>query len=258
MKLVFLGTGTAGAKLKPEGTLPEGQRRCCAMRIDEDILVDVSIQSFDYAAKLGMDNSAVTDIFLSHTHRDHWNKEALMAYAAAAKTKINFWCHKESLARLALSEEEAALVDIHPVEVGDEWETAGMKVKALRANHLTPGGGQPLHYIFERDGKKLFYGCDGAWFCADTWEYLRANGNLDAMILEATVGDDAGNFRIGTHNTVPMLRLLLTAIKENHVLLEGGTLIADHIGGPIHSEKMVPLLDELGMIEAYDGLRIEI
>ena len=181
-----------------------------------------------------------------------------MAYAAAARTKLRFWCHRDSVARVGLTEEDLKLVELHPIEVGDRWETAGMTVTALRANHLTPGGGQPLHYIFERDGKKLFYGCDGAWFCTDTWEYMRVNGNLDAMILEATVGDDPGNFRIGTHNTVPMLRLLLTAIHENGVLKEGGTLIADHIGSAIHSDKMVPLLNELGMIEAYDGCSIEI
>lgn len=258
MKLCFLGTGTAGSKLMPEGTVPEGKRRCCSMWIDGDVVVDLSMQSFDYATKLGMDTAGITDIFLSHTHRDHYCKATLLAYAAAAKTKIHFWCHRDSLTRIGLTEEEAAMLNVHPIEVGDEWETAGMKVKALRANHLTPGGGQPLHYIFERNGQKLFYGCDGAWFCADTWEYMRANGELDIMILEATVGDYPGNFRIGTHNTVPMLRLMLAAIHENGILKEGGTLIADHIGGVIHDEKMAALLSELGMIEAYDGLTIEV
>lgn len=258
MKLCFLGTGTAGSKLMPEGTVPQGKRRCCSMWIDGDVVVDLSMQSFDYATKLGMDTSAITDIFLSHTHRDHYCKETLLAYAAAAKQKVRFWYHADSAARIGLNEEEAAMLELHPVEVGDSIETAGMRVVALRANHLTPGGGQPLHFIFERNGQRLFYGCDGGWFCADTWEYMRKNGNLDIMILEATVGDEPGNFRIGTHNTVPMLRLLLAAIAENAILREGGTLIADHIGGTIHSEKMLPLLEELGMIEAYDGLTIEI
>ncbi len=259
MKLCFLGTGTAGSKLMPEGTVPEGKRRCSSMFIDGDVVVDVAIQSFDFATKLGLDTSAVTDIFLSHTHRDHLSAEALMAYAAAAKTKINFWCHSGAVPSLRLTEEEKEQLNIHTVEPGESWETAGMRVTALAANHRAGvEEEQPLHFIFERDGKRLFYGCDGAWFLSKTWGYLMEHGGLDAMILEATVGEKPGNFRIGSHNTVPMLRLLLAAIHENGILKEGGTLIADHIGGPIHSADMVPLLDELGMIEAYDGLTVEI
>ena len=59
MKLCFLGTGTAGSKLMPEGTVPEGKRRCCSMWIDGDVVVDLSMQSFDFATKLGLDTSRV-------------------------------------------------------------------------------------------------------------------------------------------------------------------------------------------------------
>ena len=48
-----------------------------------------------------------------------------------------------------------------------------------------------LHYIFSREGKSFFYGCDGAWFLAQTWSVLQKQ-KLDVMILEATVGEYAG------------------------------------------------------------------
>lgn len=259
MKLCFLGTGTAGAKIKPEGTLSPGQRRCCAMLIDRDILVDVSMQSYDYARSLGIDTAAVTDIFLSHTHRDHLSAEALMSFVRGSDHRLRLWCHRGALPSLRLTEEERTLIDIHPVEVGDTWETAGMTVTALAANHIAGvEGEQPLHFIFEREGKRLFYGCDGGWFLARTWSHLMDHGGLDAMILEATVGEKPGNFRIGTHNTVPMLRLLLAAIHENGVLAEGGTLIADHIGSRLNDPEMTALLEALGMIEAYDGLTLTV
>lgn len=259
MKLLFLGTGTAGAKLLPEGTLAENQRRCSSLMIDDDVVVDLGLQSFDFATKLGADTSGITDIFISHTHRDHYMKEALLAYLNAVPRKLRIHCHRGAVVSLKLTEEEAARVEIHPLEAMETFEAAGMTVTALPANHLAGGPEeQPLHYIFHRNGQTLFYGCDGGWFRAETWEYMRREAiTYDAMILEATVGEDPGNFRIGTHNTVPMLRLLLAALEDNNMMREDTTMIASHIGGKMNKPETAEMFAGLGMIEAFDGLTVE-
>jgi len=259
MKLLFLGTGTAGAKLLPEGTLAENQRRCSSLIIDGEILVDLGLQSFDFATALGADRSRITDIFISHTHRDHYMKEALLSYVNAVPHKLRIHCHRGAVVGLKLTEEEAARVEVCPIEAMETWEVAGMTVTALPANHIAGGPEeQPLHYIFRRGGQTLFYGLDGGWFRAEAWEYMRrAEITYDAMILEATVGEDPGNFRIGTHNTVPMLRLLLAALRDNHMIREDTTMIASHIGGKMNKPETADMLAGLGMIEAYDGLAVE-
>ncbi len=260
MKLIFLGTGAAGSMNTPESEMQEGKRRCTSLLIDDNVVVDVALQSFDYATKLGAKTNRITDIFLSHTHEDHYKKEALLAYAAAADTKINFWCHKGAVPQLQLTEEEAELIHVCPVEIMEKWETAGMTVTALPANHLVEANyeEQPLHFIFEKDGKTLFYGCDGGWFQARTWEYMRKNAVFDAMILEATVGECPGNFRIGTHNTFPMLRLLLAALAENNMLKENVTLISSHMSKLGYDGNADRVREEMGIIVAYDGMTIEI
>ena len=57
-----------------------------------------------------------------------------------------------------------------------------------------------------------------------------------------------------------MLRLLITAMRENGVLPRDATLIADHIGVPPYDALKkgdYGLLTELGMIVAKDGLEVE-
>ncbi|MBO5221272.1 MAG: MBL fold metallo-hydrolase [Clostridia bacterium] len=264
MKLLFLGTGAAGSLKRTEAEMPEGSRRCASLRIDENVLVDVARQSFDYTVKLGKDPSSITDIFLSHAHGDHFCRDALMQYAAAAKEKIRFWCHKGAVEHLNLSEEDLQKIDLRPVEICDTWETAGMTVTALPANHLVGSftcAERPLHYIFEKDGKKLYYGCDGGWYTAIEWEYMRANKVVfDAVIMDATVGEDAGNFRIATHNNLAMIRLLTLALRQNEMLAENALLIATHFANSCYDKSRTKeeVFGELGMIPAFDGKELEI
>ncbi len=264
MKLLFLGTGAAGNAKRQEIEIPAGTRRCASLRIDEDVLVDVSRQSFDYLTKLGKDPSYITDIFLSHAHGDHFNREALMQFASAAKGKIRFWCHHGALEHLNFTEDELQMIELHPVEICDTWETAGMTVTALPANHLVGSftcAEKPLHYVFEKNGKRLYYGCDGGWYTAVEWEYLRANNVVfDAVIMDATVGEDAGNFRIATHNNLAMINLLTLALRQNGMLSENALLIATHFANSCYTKERThdEIFGEMGMIAASDGKEIDV
>ena len=261
MKLLFLGTGAAGAIKVPNAEIKPGQRRCSSMLLEGNALVDIALQSFDYATELGVNTSAVTDIFLSHTHGDHYCKATLIQYADAASHKLNFWCHETAVQYLNLTDEESEKINICTLENMQTVEAAGMKVTALPANHVAGPKEQPIHYIFEKNEQLLFYGCDGGWFRCETWQYLYRNRFvLTAMILDATVGDLPGNFRIGEHNTVPMLRLMLTALRENGILPPKATLIANHIGVPPYDmlkKNDYGRLTELGFIVTHDGMELE-
>ena len=133
-----------------------GKRRCTSLMIDDNVVVDLALQSFDYATKLEAGTEKITDIFLSHTHTDHYKKEVLLAYAAAADTKIKLWCHKGAVPQLQLSEEEAERIQVCPVEILEKWETAGMKVTALPANHLVEANlnEQPLILFLKKTERR--------------------------------------------------------------------------------------------------------
>ena len=259
MKLQFLGTGAAGSYKTPECEMKPGRRRCAAMLFDDNVLVDCSLQAYDYAVKLGRDPSAVTDIFLSHAHGDHLSLTALKSYNDAAKQPIRFWCHHTTAEWLKpLLGDDYPNILVCPVETREPWEAAGMTVTALPANHMVDNGKQqPVHFIFEKDGKKLYYATDGGWFRAEAWEYLRKDITFDGVIFDATDGDWAGSHRIGTHNGYPMLKLMLIAMRDNGMTREDTVIIADHFCmGP--DDPNLEIYREIGMIPAYDGFTIEI
>ena len=83
---------------------------------------------------------------------------------------------------------------------------------------------------------------------------------FDAVILDATVGEDAGNFRIATHNNLAMLNILTLALRQNSLLAENAILIANHIGGLLYNpeKSLAATFAELNMVVAEDGMVIEI
>ena len=262
MKLLFLGTGSAKCKKIPEGYTPEGARRCSSLLIDGTVQLDVPIHTYDFIDRRGIDPANVTDIFLTHSHGDHFWKETLLRYAKAGNRKLNFYCNTGAFPWLGLTEEEASLMNIVKVEPETTFEAAGMTVTALPSNHLAGEGEQTLHYVFEKDGKKLFYGLDGAWLRSEEWRYLyRIAKPIDCAVFDTTCGEMPNETRIGTHMTIPMLRLLATAFRENGVVAENGKLIASHIGPHIHAvpaEETERILADFGVIMAFDGFETEI
>ena len=264
MKLTFLGTGAADWPNKPSCEYTDAERRMTAHILDGHIMLDAGPQGFDHAEALGYDMSLITDVFVSHTHGDHFSEGDFEKFINAANGKINIWCEAGAAKNLRLTAELLSRVEVHIVPVFEPFAAAGYTVTAMPANHQVTGE-QPIHYVFEKDGKSLFYGLDGGWFMADTWEYMRkkwrTDNALDALVLDATVGDKDGDFRLGTHNSVPMLRLIVAALKENLMVKENTKIYASHLSRTLYDTDLVKVTEmfaEFGMILANDGLVAEI
>lgn len=260
MKLLFLGTGAADWLRVPDDT-PE-LRRTCAAILDGHILLDVGPHSFEQALRFGADPAAITDLILSHSHSDHFSRADLLAFADHSAAGLRVWCNEKATKAFHLNSEEllAHRITIHPLTTLKPTDIGGgIRLTGLPANHVIGETGETaLQYIIESADCRFFYGCDGGWLMAEAWGTMRGY-TFDAMVFDVTVGDLPGNYRIGTHNTIPMMRLLLEAFRENNVITPETKLIADHLSRTLHpgQAETEAIFAQMGMIAAYDGLSLE-
>lgn len=227
MKLHFLGTGAADWDIQnPRSDI--NYRRYSSLLIDGKLLVDPGPCIYEFASTFGYDSlfDDVSCVINTHRHYDHYNED--------------------TLARLGLP-----LLEIADNAYAD---TGDYRITAYPANHATAES--PQHFVIESktDGKKIFYGCDGAWLLYPVWTALKMQ-HFDAMILDCTIGDKAGDYRIFEHNSIPMVEIMCQTLapysERFYVSHMARTLHTDH-------ETLRRRLAPSGIIPAYDNMEVEI
>ena len=128
-----------------------------------------------------------------------------------------------------------------------------IKITGLLANHDPESA--PQHLLFEKNGKKFFYGCDGAWMMTKTFNYLM-DSRLDAMVLDATVGDYEGDYRMAEHNSIPMIRMMLPSLKAKDIITDKTKIYLSHIAPRLHKshDETVRIVKKDGLTVAFDGM----
>lgn len=260
-ELLFLGTGAADWPEIPDDSVKYDTnkkiRRRTTTLLNNRYLIDCSPFSFDYAEYLGVDTAGITDIFLTHSHIDHLYRDSLLKFAKNAKHKITFHCHKDAVERIPLENKELDLITVAPFEVFDEIVTDDFTVIPLYSNHTVENSPETtVHYVFKCGNKSFFYGCDGAWLLSKTWEYL-CKCKLDLVIFDGTVGDYEDDWRIATHNSIPMIRIMVKAMKAKGIIDDSSAIIINHLARTLHLgiEETEKLLAKDNMIAAYDSMR---
>ncbi len=231
-------------------------RRASCLLINGRILVDCGPHCLDAMRIAGVDAGAVTDLLLTHLHSDHFNPENV-------QTLANLRQKKSGTSLNVRVSEEAVLppltgVTVHRMKKFETYSlTDAIRVTGVDANH--DADFYPQHFVFEADGKKLMYATDGGWVRNSTYNYLR-NAALDALIIDATVGDYVGDFRMAEHNSIPMLRMMLPSMRTFGILKNGTRVILTHIAPSLHKShaETAKIVARDGMELAFDGMETEI
>ena len=254
-KLFFLGTAAADfsplLKTDCKDRFDKDARRSSCMLIGEHYMVDCGLYAMESLRIAGTDISKITDIFVTHLHADHFVAEHAEQIAAGKDKPLRLWVRRD--AELP----EMANVEVIRMPRHTVMEVAeGFTVESIDANHHP--GTFPQHYIFTINGKQLLYATDGAWFLYESYRYLR-DRNLDMMIMDCTCGDYVGDYRMGEHNSIPMIRLMLPSMKTWGAINDNTRVFLTHLAPRLHKphDETVALVAPDGMEVAYDGLELD-
>lgn len=228
MELHFLGTGAADWDIKnPRRDI--NYRRYSSLQIDGKLLIDPGPCIFEFAETYNYPNlfDNTESMINTHAHSDH-----------LCPGSVN-----------KLKSQGASFI---PFTAFEEKQSGVYKITALPANHSTADN--PHCFIVESDGKRIFYGCDGAWLLYPVYRHI-IKLKFDLMIFDATIGDIEGDYRIFEHNNLRMveeMKLTLQNCSKRFIISHmARTLHTDHV---TLSERMKPSAIEV----AYDDMRIEV
>ena len=253
-KLTFLGT--AAANFLPElktvykDCFDKTARRASCMLIGENYLIDCGMYVMESIRIAGVDMSKITDIFVTHLHADHFVPEHAQQIAAGKEKPLRLWVRRDAELPPMENVEVFYLPRHAEVEVAE-----GISVVSMDANHDPESF--PQHFIFTIHGKKLLYALDGGWFLTESYNFMRKL-RVDMAVLDATCGERIGEWRIGGHNSLPMIRVMVPSLKTWGVFDEETRIYLSHIAPKLHApyEELVDNVAKDGLLVAYDGLTL--
>ena len=224
MKVAFLGTGAADWQYEKHKDI-EGFRRNSSILIDGCLLIDPGRDVPRAFEDFGISSDSVRYIINTHRHADHYDEETVSLLKNAV------FC---------------------PLQAGETKSVGKYTVTAFGANHSTCA--DAVHFIISDGEKKLFYGLDGAWLMYDEVTAIKESG-VDLAILDATVGDVPGDYRIFEHNNLNMVAEIKSSL-DKYV----GRWMISHMARTLHTshaeleERMRPF----GIEVAFDGCEVEL
>lgn len=251
--LLFCGTGAADYVTPVPG---QEFRKYTHSLLNDSILLDIGSMTYKFEPDevLTARFSRVRHVLITHTHSDHFSREALLRLAqdnGSITVYLDASCTDMA--------PEHPAITVYPVSNGETLSFDGYTVHVFSSNHLTERANeQTHHYVIDvPSGKSIFYGLDGAWLRTDEAKYLMQHP-VDLMILDATSAV-SNDFRTFEHNTLDMLKLMIPVLHANGMLKPEGKIYADHLAKTLHPAHNAAAiaLSEIGMQTAYDGLCIE-
>lgn len=255
-ELIFLGTCAAdfSKRLLDEcrDCFDKDARRSSAMLINGSFLLDCGVHTLESLRIQGVNPKEITDVFITHLHGDHFKADNIEALARDREAPLRLWVHRDApIGEIA----NVTLVRMEPLVTYDVDGT--LSITGLPANHAPEAF--PQHFLLQIGEKKVFYGCDGAWFLHPTYRFLRRK-ELSLAVLDCTVGDYEGDFRFAEHNSIPMIRMMLPSLKSVKIVTDETQIFLSHLAPSLHKPhaETVEIAKEFGAQVAYDGLRIVI
>ena len=255
-ELQFLGTSAFDFSPRLEGDCKDcfdkDARRSSALLINGHCLIDCGIHTLDALRIIGKPYLEISDLFVTHLHGDHFNRDHVAALAAGRQEPLRMWVREDA------DVEPIPNVTMIKMSLLQRYEVSqGLFLTGMPANHAAKTC--PQHLMLEKDGKKIFYGCDGGWLLNATCEFLQ-DQRLSLAVFDCTVGDYVGDFRLAQHNSIPMLRLMIPSLMTIGAVTENTQVYFSHLAPSLHKphDETAAIAQQMGANVAYDGLQVTV
>ena len=275
MKIVLLGSGASegipglfcSCKVCETGRQKKGKevRRRTSVIIDDDFMIDFSPDLFDCSINFGIDFRKVKNVFITHTHEDHFNTETLVARTwfnikdcemPVLKVYGNS-CVVKCVKEKSISRRSKNTIDLQTVEVEKTLKVNDYKIVAFETEHVSSE--QSLLYLVQKEGKTYFHCTDSGELPESIFEYLKKNKiYIDVVAFDCTYAFLEGNY-YGHMNFSQALKMR-DKLKSLNILDEKSRVLLTHIShtGKATHEELSQRAERYGMEVAYDGMQIEI
>ena len=254
VEFTFLGTCAADFSPRLQGDCKDrfdfdARRASCAL-INGRYLLDCGPHCPDSFKIAGYDTKKVTDIIITHLHSDHFNPDNI---AFIAKDHpVTLWVREDAVVPQIENVTVVKMTNYEKYDINEDFSVTG-----LPANHDEKVF--PRHLLIEAGGKKIFYGMDGGWLLFRTYMQLWKAG-LDLCVLDGTCGDYEGDYRMGEHNSIPMIRLMLPSLRTVGTIDDHTLVYISHLAPSLHKShaETVQICKKDNINVAYDGLKLSL
>lgn len=237
--------------------------------VNEDLLLDLSPDTYTHSLMLGTDLSAVRYLLVTHHHTDHCYPAELLirggCYAHNMKSPtLDIYCNGHvrdyfyKAAGHELEDEIAEGLHFHIVEPFKTENVGPYRVTALPARHMQPKD-DPYFYLIEEGETSMLYAHDTGRFFPEVFDFLaKREKPLTLVSLDCTSGPFE-NGPEGGHMGVPDDIVVKETLLATGAADEGTRFILNHFShnGTLLHEELEKLAAQHGMTPTYDGMKVE-
>lgn len=283
----FLGTGAADwtsahecsdtcrdrcAEIRERGG--RNVRRFSSLFLAPDTIVDFTDHAERALDEYGIQGEALRHVIITHGHYDHFQPPAIFALASrlphplklygnqTVGHALDFAAHHSWDAETGRFTERGGAPDIEfeAVSPGRPFRVGDATATPVAANHMIDkprmiAEQQALNYVFEREGKTLFYGLDSSFFLPETLAALGDHA-FDVVVLDATFGDRDIDPEKSGHMNFALLREAVDELRRAELLRDGAVVVASHLSRCCVEphDHIADRLAREGIALAYDGM----
>jgi len=228
--------------------------------------------------KFGIAPETIKHLFITHNHWDHLQPLRILEFAAALPHQLQVYGTDNVIEAIKFADtyefdrssgkftvrETNVDIGYHKLKPEQSYEIGDTTVSPVHANHCLDKSenmimtDMNLNYVFERDGKTIFYGLDSSYPFPLTVEYLR-RFRVDVAVMDATYGQWPIDVVNSGHHNFDMLKETNKEFRDAGIFHEGTTILASHMSLAFVEphDDLKDEVEKMGMILAYDGIEIE-